>query len=77
VVTYVHLMFDAHQIIIAEGGPSESFYPGPMAQKMVDPGALTELRMLFPDIVSPGIDMARVQGNFDATVRGFAPKKSV
>ena len=49
-VTYIHLMFEAHQIIFAEGIPSESFYPGPMALEMLDSAALDELMMLFPSL---------------------------
>lgn len=49
-VCYVHLMFDAHQIIFAENAPSESFYPGPMSLKMMGHEPRTELLTLFPDL---------------------------
>lgn len=29
-VTHVHILFDAHQIVCAEGAASESFHPGAM-----------------------------------------------
>lgn len=41
VVRYIHLMFDAHQIIWGQGVPSESYYPGHSA---VD----AEMARLFP-----------------------------
>ncbi|GAB5445748.1 Hint domain-containing protein [Gymnodinialimonas sp.] len=47
-VTYVHLMFEAHQIIFAEDAPSESFYPGPMAMQMMGLAPRLELLDLFP-----------------------------
>ncbi|RMD90198.1 MAG: 2,3,4,5-tetrahydropyridine-2,6-carboxylate N-succinyltransferase, partial [Alphaproteobacteria bacterium] len=31
-VAYVHMMFDRHQIVLANGRPSESFLPGPMSR---------------------------------------------
>jgi Ca2+-binding RTX toxin-like protein len=49
-VTYIHLMFDAHQIIFAENIASESFYPGHMALSMLGRGALMEVLELFPDL---------------------------
>lgn len=51
-VTYIHLMFDAHQIVFANGAPSESFYPGPMALGALAEPAREELRMLFPELCS-------------------------
>jgi hypothetical protein len=49
-IMYIHLMFDAHQIIFAENSPSESFYPGPMALNGLTFRAKAKLRMLFPDV---------------------------
>jgi hypothetical protein len=49
-VTYVHLLFGDHQIIRANGGWSESLYPGQMAQNTMQQDALRELETLFAGI---------------------------
>lgn len=48
-VTYVHLMFDAHEIVTAEGLPSESFLAG---DYLCRPGSAlrTEIMALFPEL---------------------------
>lgn len=50
-VTYVHLMFDHHEVIFAEGAPSESLYPGPMALRSIGVRASEEIFALFPDLM--------------------------
>lgn len=52
-ITYHHLVFDAHEIVLAEGAASESLYPGPMAWSGLTDEARRELSDLFPDRV-PG-----------------------
>ncbi|WP_425437102.1 Hint domain-containing protein [Litoreibacter ponti] len=47
-VEYTHLVFDQHEIIFAEGCPTESFFPGPVAVNSVDFGIQQELREIFP-----------------------------
>ncbi|UYV37544.1 Hint domain-containing protein [Rhodobacteraceae bacterium D3-12] len=62
-VTYVHLLFDGHEIIYAEGTPSESFYPGDTGLGAVDEAAREELFTLFPelrDAAGPYGDTARM-----------------
>lgn len=49
-VTYVHLMFDKHQILRSHGLWSESFYPGPQAMGMLGDAQQRELETLFPDL---------------------------
>ena len=49
-VVYFHLMFEEHQIIYANGAPSESFYPGEQALNALDRAPLRELNTLFPDL---------------------------
>jgi len=73
-VTYVHLMFESHQIIIAENIPSESFYPGPMALEMMDAQARKEVCTLIPelDCQPDKEDVCRIYG---ATARSFAKKR--
>lgn len=48
-VDYFHMLFDSHQIIFAEGCPTESLYPGQEALGAVDPEARAEILTLFPD----------------------------
>lgn len=49
-VEYFHLLFDAHEVILAEGAPTESLFTGPEALKAVPPAARQELLALFPEL---------------------------
>ncbi|MFP7570451.1 choice-of-anchor L domain-containing protein, partial [Marivita sp. S2033] len=49
-VTYVHLLFERHQILTTSGLPSESYLPGPMMSKSFDAESQAEIFALFPDL---------------------------
>ena len=49
-VTYIHLLFDRHQIVFAEGTATESFYPGPQTLPGLAPPQQAELFALFPHL---------------------------
>jgi hypothetical protein len=49
-VTYVHLLFDRHEIIFAEGLPTESFHPGAEGVRGFGPETRQELLALFPEL---------------------------
>lgn len=49
--TYFHLLFDHHEIVYANGLPSESLYLGPQALKSISAEARSEVVALFPEIL--------------------------
>lgn len=49
-VEYVHLLFDRHEVVFAEGAPSESLFTGPEALRALDAAAREEILRLFPEI---------------------------
>lgn len=49
-VTYFHLVFDKHEVIFAEGAPTESFHPGPEGIAALDAEAREELFTVFPHL---------------------------
>jgi hypothetical protein len=49
-VEYFHILFDQHEIILAEGAASESLFTGPEALKSVPTKARAELMQLFPNL---------------------------
>jgi hypothetical protein len=49
-VTYVHLLFDRHEIILSEGALSESFHPGDIGLSALDADQRQELEALFPGL---------------------------
>ncbi len=53
-VTYVHVMFDRHQIVQTHGLWSESFQPGERALDGLPDPQRDELLRLFPDLGLPG-----------------------
>jgi len=61
-------MFEAHQIVFANGSLSESSYPGMQALSPLSCPALSELVTLFPDLMHK--KTAAVVGT---TARNFLP----
>lgn len=49
-VTYVHLLLDTHEVLLADGAWSESLYTGPQAMKMLPAAQRAEILTLFPDL---------------------------
>jgi hypothetical protein len=52
-VTYVHILFDDHQIVYAEGAPTESLLSGPFTLQTLPPESREELLLLFPEMGRP------------------------
>lgn len=51
-VTYFHIMFDEHEIVLADSIWSESFHPGAMSLDAIDEAGREELLDLFPELRS-------------------------
>lgn len=49
-VEYFHLLFDKHEVIFANGLPSESLFTGPEALKALSPEGRAEIRQIFPEL---------------------------
>ncbi|WP_417275300.1 Hint domain-containing protein [Celeribacter halophilus] len=67
-VTYVHVMFNRHELLDSCGLVSESFYPGAPAVSMLDQGTRDELFRIFPqlrlfgDEARPRLARAEIRG---------------
>ena len=51
-ISYHHILFDEHQIVFAEGAPSESFHPGQMGLRALDDRTREDLFAKFPSLRS-------------------------
>lgn len=59
-VTYHHILMDQHEIIFAEGAPTESLLTGAMARQAIGTEALREIENLFPELLLTASDPARI-----------------
>ncbi|MDF1668791.1 MAG: Hint domain-containing protein [Roseovarius sp.] len=59
-VTYIHLVFSKHEIIYANGTPTESFFPGRMALEAIPASCRSEVYDIFGDDVTNGTDDAKM-----------------
>ncbi len=66
-VEYFHLLFDQHEVIYANGSPSESLFTGPEALKALSDAARDEILTLFPEVLEIG---------YAPEVAAFIPKRS-
>jgi Ca2+-binding RTX toxin-like protein len=69
-VTYIHLLFDAHELIEADGAWSESFQPAERTLGAMEDGQRAELAALFPELLVGGTCFAPAR----LTLRGFEAK---
>ncbi len=49
-VSYIHVMFDAHEVILADGAWSESFQPGDVSLDGIGAAQREEVLCLFPEL---------------------------
>lgn len=49
-VEYVHILFDAHQIVFTEGLETESFLPGPQTTRSFERQTVAEICRIFPEL---------------------------
>jgi hypothetical protein len=47
---YVHILFDKHEVVFANGTPTESFHPGQHALETIEDEARDELFDIFPEL---------------------------
>jgi len=50
--TYLHFMFDNHEVVLSDGAWTESFQPGDMALKSVGNAQRNEIMELFPELAT-------------------------
>ncbi len=49
-IRYFHILFDSHEIIFAEGTPSESFHPAEQGMGNLDKDVREEIFAIFPEL---------------------------
>jgi len=52
-VTYIHFMFDQHEVVLSDGAWSESFQPGDWSLNGIGNAQRNEILELFPELAKP------------------------
>ena len=52
-ITYYHILFVEHQVVLANGAPTESLLPGPQAMVLMGNEAKSELLAIFRRLHRP------------------------
>ena len=53
-VSYLHVLLNAHEVILANGSWTESFHPDDQVMRDMAPNQRQEILILFPEIATMG-----------------------
>jgi hypothetical protein len=67
-VRYIHLLFDAHELIEAEGAWTESFQPAARTLGGMDAEQREEIELLFPELTQRFATARRALKAYEARV---------
>jgi hypothetical protein len=56
-VTYLHMMFDRHEVVLSDGAWSESFQPGERSLGGLDHDERDELFKIFPELQNQAVPL--------------------
>lgn len=70
-IRYVHLLFEKHEIVFANGVPAESFYPGPRAMRGLSTDAKVAVGAMFPALLRVR-DLEAAKRVYGDPVRAYA-----
>ncbi|WP_108816991.1 Hint domain-containing protein [Loktanella sp. Alg231-35] len=76
-VTYVHIMFEHHELVIAEGAPTESYYPGPTAISGLSRLARSQLLFAFPKLAAVSARVCTVEEAYGPPARKYAKRSEL
>jgi hypothetical protein len=57
-VTYVHVLLDNHEVLMANGAPCESLFLGPQSRKVLGGDALEEIEQIFGGLPEAALTQA-------------------
>lgn len=69
-VSYWHFACARHEVVFADGAPSETLFPGPEALRFLGEEGARELLAILPQVAEPGGPMAGVAGTVRPGLRG-------
>ncbi len=76
-ITYVHIMFEHHELVIAEDAPTESFYPGPIAISGLSSPARNQLLFSLPTLAAVSARVRTVEETYGPSVRKYAKRSEL
>ena len=76
-ITYIHILFQSHQVVFANGVASESFFPGDLAMRMMSPESRQSLFRSFGPVGPEDWRGSGSEWSYGAPARPYMKRNTV